>query len=173
MMLVRASALSHFICWFILISMYPPIHHPFTHPSIHQPNHPSIHPSTYPPNLSTQSILPPRDPPMPYSHPTNPSPSEPIVHPASPVSCLSDIPLPCWPRFPGGLVLFGICTLVMDVFKTGYYSSFFECQSAIKILHPIIQAVFVIVQVGRGMSPSLMIGKRSGDLSPTYIPPHP
>ncbi|ELW68333.1 Otopetrin-2 [Tupaia chinensis] len=46
----------------------------------------------------------------------------------------------------GGLVLFGTCTLVMDVFKTGYYSSFYECQSAIKILHPLIQAVFVIVQ---------------------------
>ncbi|KAF6299297.1 otopetrin 2 [Rhinolophus ferrumequinum] len=51
---------------------------------------------------------------------------------------------PIWLR--GGLVLFGICTLVMDVFKTGYYSSFFECQSAIKILHPLTQAVFVIVQ---------------------------
>ncbi|XP_053426922.1 proton channel OTOP2 [Nycticebus coucang] len=51
---------------------------------------------------------------------------------------------PIWLR--GGLVLFGICTLVMDVFKTGYYSSFFECQSAIKILHPLIQAMFVIVQ---------------------------
>lgn len=45
-------------------------------------------------------------------------------------------------------MLFGICTLIMDVFKTGYYSSFLECQSAIKILHPIVQAVFVIVQVG-------------------------
>ncbi|XP_039715406.1 proton channel OTOP2 [Pteropus medius] len=51
---------------------------------------------------------------------------------------------PIWLR--GGLVLFGMCTLVMDVFKTGYYSSFFECQSAIKILHPLTQAVFVIVQ---------------------------
>ncbi|XP_044530589.1 proton channel OTOP3 isoform X2 [Gracilinanus agilis] len=51
---------------------------------------------------------------------------------------------PIW--LQGGLILFGVCTLVMDVFKTGYYSSFFECQSAIKILHPIIQAVFVIVQ---------------------------
>uniref|UniRef100_F6UF84 Otopetrin 2 n=2 Tax=Monodelphis domestica TaxID=13616 RepID=F6UF84_MONDO len=51
---------------------------------------------------------------------------------------------PIW--LQGGLVLFGVCTLIMDVFKTGYYSSFFECQSAIKILHPIIQAVFVIVQ---------------------------
>ncbi|XP_036614103.1 proton channel OTOP2 isoform X2 [Trichosurus vulpecula] len=46
----------------------------------------------------------------------------------------------------GGLVLFGVCTLIMDVFKTGYYSSFYECQSAIKILYPIIQAIFVIVQ---------------------------
>lgn len=45
-------------------------------------------------------------------------------------------------------MLFGVCTLVMDVFKTGYYSSFFECQSAIKILYPLTQAVFVIVQVG-------------------------
>lgn len=45
-------------------------------------------------------------------------------------------------------MLFGVCTLIMDVFKTGYYSSFFECQSAIKILHPLAQAVFVIVQVG-------------------------
>lgn len=51
---------------------------------------------------------------------------------------------PIWLR--GGLVLFGICTLVMDVFKTGYYSSFYECQSAIKILHPLTQAVFVIIQ---------------------------
>lgn len=46
-------------------------------------------------------------------------------------------------------MLFGTCTLVMDVFKTGYYSSFFECQSAINILYPLIQAVFVILQVGR------------------------
>ncbi|XP_074076714.1 proton channel OTOP2 [Macrotis lagotis] len=51
---------------------------------------------------------------------------------------------PIW--LQGGLVLFGVCTLVMDVFKTGYYSSFYECQSAIKILHPIIQAIFVIIQ---------------------------
>ncbi|XP_016075832.1 PREDICTED: otopetrin-2 [Miniopterus natalensis] len=51
---------------------------------------------------------------------------------------------PIWLR--GGLVLFGVCSLVMDIFKTGYYSSFFECQSAIKILYPLTQAVFVMVQ---------------------------
>ncbi|EMP30907.1 Otopetrin-2 [Chelonia mydas] len=46
----------------------------------------------------------------------------------------------------GGLVLFAIFTLVMDVFKTGYYSSFYNCLSAIKIIYPIVQAVFVIIQ---------------------------
>uniref|UniRef100_A0A8C3RSX2 Otopetrin 2 n=1 Tax=Chelydra serpentina TaxID=8475 RepID=A0A8C3RSX2_CHESE len=51
---------------------------------------------------------------------------------------------PVWLR--GGLVLFAIFTLVMDVFKTGYYSSFYNCLSAIKIIYPIVQAVFVIVQ---------------------------
>ncbi|ELR47435.1 Otopetrin-2, partial [Bos mutus] len=68
-------------------------------------------------------------------------------HPSSNLQSLSPASLiHPHPSFPGGLVLFGICTLVMDVFKTGYYSSFFECQSAIKILYPLTQAVFVIVQ---------------------------
>lgn len=35
----------------------------------------------------------------------------------------------------------------MDVFKIGYYSSFYSCLSAIKIIYPIVQAIFVIVQV--------------------------
>ncbi|XP_063149243.1 proton channel OTOP2 [Candoia aspera] len=51
---------------------------------------------------------------------------------------------PIWLR--GGLILFAILTLVMDVFKTGYYSSFYECLSVIKIMYPIVQAVFVIIQ---------------------------
>ncbi|KAM9119124.1 proton channel OTOP2 [Pangshura tecta] len=51
---------------------------------------------------------------------------------------------PVWLR--GGLVLFAIFTLVMDVFKTGYYSSFYNCLSAIKIIYPLVQAVFVIIQ---------------------------
>lgn len=134
--------------------MHPPAHlstQPSSaHSSIFQthgcPIRVFVHPSTHPPNLSPQSILPSSYPPIPYSHPASPSPSEATLHVLSPAYLIH---LPCWPRFPGGLVLFGICTLVMDVFKTGYYSSFFECQSAIKILHPIIQAVFVIVQVGR------------------------
>lgn len=77
-------------------------------------------------------------------------------------------------------MLFGICTLVMDVFKTGYYSSFLECQSAIKILHPLTQAVFVIVQMGGGMGGGRVLkcggqepapGVGSGELSSTLILP--
>lgn len=49
----------------------------------------------------------------------------------------------------GGLILFAIFSLVMDVFKIGYYSSFYSCLSAIKIIYPIVQAIFVVVQVRR------------------------
>uniref|UniRef100_A0A8C3P0F9 Otopetrin 2 n=1 Tax=Cyanoderma ruficeps TaxID=181631 RepID=A0A8C3P0F9_9PASS len=52
---------------------------------------------------------------------------------------------PIWLR--GGLILFAIFSLVMDVFKIGYYSSFYSCLSAIKIIYPIVQAIFVVVQV--------------------------
>uniref|UniRef100_A0A669Q3D5 Otopetrin 2 n=1 Tax=Phasianus colchicus TaxID=9054 RepID=A0A669Q3D5_PHACC len=51
---------------------------------------------------------------------------------------------PIWLR--GGLILFAIFSLVMDVFKIGYYSSFYSCLSAIKIMYPIVQAIFVVVQ---------------------------
>uniref|UniRef100_A0A8C0I7Z6 Otopetrin 2 n=1 Tax=Bubo bubo TaxID=30461 RepID=A0A8C0I7Z6_BUBBB len=51
---------------------------------------------------------------------------------------------PIWLR--GGLILFAIFSLVMDVFKIGYYSSFYSCLSAIKIIYPIVQAIFVVVQ---------------------------
>ncbi|XP_013912857.1 PREDICTED: otopetrin-2 isoform X1 [Thamnophis sirtalis] len=50
---------------------------------------------------------------------------------------------PIWLR--GGLVLFAILTLVMDIFKTGYFSNY-ECLSVIKIMYPVVQAVFVIIQ---------------------------
>lgn len=54
----------------------------------------------------------------------------------------------------GGLILFAIFSLVMDVFKIGYYSSFYSCLSAIKIIYPIVQAIFVVVQVScRGTEP--------------------
>ncbi|KAJ7315992.1 hypothetical protein JRQ81_002154 [Phrynocephalus forsythii] len=60
------------------------------------------------------------------------------------IPCKDNHAGPIWLR--GGLVLFAVLTLVMDVFKTGYYSNFSLCLSAIKIMYPIVQAVFVVIQ---------------------------
>ncbi|KAJ1130004.1 hypothetical protein NDU88_008362 [Pleurodeles waltl] len=51
---------------------------------------------------------------------------------------------PIWLR--GGLALFGLCTLLLDVFKIGYYIGYIECESPIKIVYPAVQLVFVILQ---------------------------
>ncbi|XP_053578038.1 proton channel OTOP2-like [Bombina bombina] len=51
---------------------------------------------------------------------------------------------PVWLR--GGLVFFGICSLVLDVFKIGYYISYIECESSIKLIHPMVQSAFIILQ---------------------------
>ncbi|KAM4662576.1 proton channel OTOP2-like [Discoglossus pictus] len=51
---------------------------------------------------------------------------------------------PVWLR--GGLVFFGICSLVLDVFKIGYYISYIECESTIKLIHPMVQSAFIILQ---------------------------
>ncbi|XP_069460648.1 proton channel OTOP2 [Ambystoma mexicanum] len=51
---------------------------------------------------------------------------------------------PIWLR--GGLALFGVCTLVLDVFKIGHYIGYISCESPIKILFPVVQAVFAIIQ---------------------------
>uniref|UniRef100_A0A8B9CDW7 Otopetrin 2 n=1 Tax=Anser brachyrhynchus TaxID=132585 RepID=A0A8B9CDW7_9AVES len=50
---------------------------------------------------------------------------------------------PIWLR-GRSLILFAIFSLVMDVFKIGYYSSFYSCLSAIKIIYPIVQAIALI-----------------------------
>lgn len=46
-----------------------------------------------------------------------------------------------------GLVLFGVCSVLMDIFKIVYYVGYVHCESAVKIVFPAVQAVFVIVQV--------------------------
>ncbi|XP_017316544.1 proton channel OTOP2 [Ictalurus punctatus] len=51
---------------------------------------------------------------------------------------------PVWLR--GGLVLFGICSLIMDVFKTAFYVGLVHCDSPVKIIFPVVQAMFVLVQ---------------------------
>ncbi|KAL1277500.1 hypothetical protein QQF64_024173 [Cirrhinus molitorella] len=51
---------------------------------------------------------------------------------------------PIWLR--GGLVLFGICSVIMDIFKIIYYVGRIHCESPVKIAFPAVQALFVIVQ---------------------------
>ncbi|XP_030062194.1 proton channel OTOP2 [Microcaecilia unicolor] len=51
---------------------------------------------------------------------------------------------PIWLR--GGLVLFGICSLVLDILKIGYYVGYIRCESPIKIIYPVVQAMFVVIQ---------------------------
>ncbi|XP_078510605.1 proton channel OTOP2-like [Lissotriton helveticus] len=51
---------------------------------------------------------------------------------------------PIWLR--GGLVFFGVFILLQDVFKIGYSLPLHLCESPIKIIYPVMQAIFVIVQ---------------------------
>ena len=44
-------------------------------------------------------------------------------------------------------MLFGICSLIMDIFKIANYVGFLHCDSAVKIIFPVVQALFILVQV--------------------------
>uniref|UniRef100_A0A3Q2YHW3 Otopetrin 2 n=1 Tax=Hippocampus comes TaxID=109280 RepID=A0A3Q2YHW3_HIPCM len=51
---------------------------------------------------------------------------------------------PVWLR--GGMVLFGLLSIIMDFFKIASYVGYLHCESAIKIVFPVIQLVFIVVQ---------------------------
>lgn len=51
---------------------------------------------------------------------------------------------PIWLR--GGLVVFGLCTLLLDGFKIGHHVGYMRCTSKFMMIYPVIQGVFVIVQ---------------------------
>ncbi|KAM3921199.1 proton channel OTOP2-like [Leptodactylus fuscus] len=51
---------------------------------------------------------------------------------------------PIWMR--GGIILFALGTLVMASFKIVYAVQHMDCSSPLKIIQPVIQAIFVIVQ---------------------------
>lgn len=47
----------------------------------------------------------------------------------------------------GGLVLFGLLSIIMDIFKIASYVGYLHCESAVKVAFPVVQLVFIIVQV--------------------------
>ncbi|KAM5135198.1 proton channel OTOP2-like [Mantella aurantiaca] len=51
---------------------------------------------------------------------------------------------PIWLRV--GLAAFGVCTLVLDVLKIGKSASLMHCESPIKIVYPVFQGLFVVIQ---------------------------
>ncbi|KAM4691119.1 uncharacterized protein WCC33_015970 [Rhinophrynus dorsalis] len=51
---------------------------------------------------------------------------------------------PIWLR--GGLAVFGVCNLVLDVMKIGKSVSLAHCESPVKLVHPVIQGMFVVIQ---------------------------
>ncbi|XP_071389895.1 proton channel OTOP2-like [Centroberyx affinis] len=51
---------------------------------------------------------------------------------------------PVWLR--AGLVLFGLLSLIMDIFKIANYVGYLHCDSAVKVAFPVVQAVFLFVQ---------------------------
>ncbi|XP_061567379.1 proton channel OTOP2-like [Cololabis saira] len=51
---------------------------------------------------------------------------------------------PIWLR--GGLMLFGLLSIAMDIFKVASYVGYLHCDSAVKVAFPVIQLVFVLVQ---------------------------
>ncbi|CAL8303983.1 unnamed protein product [Merluccius merluccius] len=51
---------------------------------------------------------------------------------------------PVWLR--AGLALFGLLSLIMDIFKIANYAGYLHCDSAVKVAFPVVQAVFLFVQ---------------------------
>ncbi|KAM4530560.1 proton channel OTOP2 isoform 1-T3 [Odontesthes bonariensis] len=51
---------------------------------------------------------------------------------------------PIWLR--GGLMLFGLLSVIMDIFKIASYVGYLHCDSGVKVAYPVVQLVFVLVQ---------------------------
>uniref|UniRef100_A0A3P9C6R9 Otopetrin 2 n=1 Tax=Maylandia zebra TaxID=106582 RepID=A0A3P9C6R9_9CICH len=51
---------------------------------------------------------------------------------------------PTWLR--GGLVLFAVLSIIMDIFKLASYVGYLHCGSAVKVAFPVVQIVFTFVQ---------------------------
>lgn len=44
-------------------------------------------------------------------------------------------------------MLFGLLSIIMDVFKIVSYVGYVHCDSAVKVAFPVVQLVFIVVQV--------------------------
>lgn len=44
-------------------------------------------------------------------------------------------------------MLFGVLSIIMDIFKIVSYVGYVHCDSAVKVAFPVVQLVFIITQV--------------------------
>lgn len=44
-------------------------------------------------------------------------------------------------------MLFGLLSIIMDIFKIASYVGYLHCDSAVKVAFPVVQFVFILVQV--------------------------
>lgn len=44
-------------------------------------------------------------------------------------------------------MLFGLLSIIMDIFKIASYVGYLHCDSAVKVAFPVVQLVFILVQV--------------------------
>lgn len=65
---------------------------------------------------------------------------------------------------PGGLVLFGLLSIIMDIFKIASYVGYVHCDSGVKVAFPVVQLVFIIVQVFQN-TPVLMVSSMQNTAS--------
>lgn len=49
----------------------------------------------------------------------------------------------------GGLLLFGLLSIIMDIFKIASYVGYLHCMSGVKVAFPVVQLVFILVQVNK------------------------
>lgn len=44
-------------------------------------------------------------------------------------------------------MLFGLLSIIMDIFKIVSYAGYLHCDSAVKVAYPVVELVFILVQV--------------------------
>lgn len=67
---------------------------------------------------------------------------------------------------PGGLVLFGLLSIIMDIFKITSYVGYVHCDSAVKVAFPVVQLVFIVVQVFQNRLPAhVFLNAKRGQLT--------
>lgn len=66
-------------------------------------------------------------------------------------------------------MLFGLLSIIMDVFKIVSYVGYIHCDSAVKVAFPVVQLVFVFVQVIKKKRPQMAAKKKFETVDETSI----